>query len=509
MANQQIVDWIKQQDSQNYTSQQLYNSLVQQGYNPNEVNKAIKIASQSPPPINQSIEPTKTSINILPIIIIGVVVIGLISGGIFFFFSQNNKISSDTKTNSQNILTNKKTDQASKTELSECDTFPDKLESCEPFSCKFKHPFTNEIMEKKIIGLVNGKCQYTEEMPNNGKMGCNYSESLRIAVAQYYRDLVVAESAGTNIKANLGNGNVKTTYTINGKRVDNPLQEAMINGQCIISGYEKPQVDDKKNNTLNNKPTGQATLDSIKFDKDTYSKYSSARATIKISYEGNPFHGLILLKMSRDGFSGHKGTSIYSSYVKLIEGDTTINKPVAFTYSNRVTSWPSETSIYKNEGKYTYKFLLFDCNSIINEFNKECDEVEFGTDVFDDGLPSSKPLDTKIVSVDIIKGNLCSLTYSDCENGKHCFVETYENNSNFIGVCLNNQVLINITETCDENYSGCEQYTCDSCLKNHKGCFGGRSGWPDNMTNKCVECDNHMNKCKAGFSCKDYKCVPE
>ena len=100
MANQQIVDWIKQQDSQNYTSQQLYNSLVQQGYNPNEVNKAIKIASQSPPPINQSIEPTKTSINILPIIIIGVVVIGLISGGIFFFFSQNNKISSDTKTNS-------------------------------------------------------------------------------------------------------------------------------------------------------------------------------------------------------------------------------------------------------------------------------------------------------------------------------------------------------------------------------------------------------------------------
>ena len=287
-----------------------------------------------------------------------------------------------------------------------CDAFPDKLDLCESFSCKFEHPFTGEIMEKKIIELENDKCQYTEEMPNNGRMDCEYSESLRKAVAQYYRDLAIAESVGTNVNADLGSGDVKMTYTIDGKAVDNPLQEAMTNGQCIISSYEKPQVNDKENNTLNNKPTGQATLDSIKFEKDSYSIGSSARATIRISYEGEPFYGLILLKMSRDGFSGHRGVSIYSSYVKLIDGDTTINKPVAFTYSNRVISWPSETSIYENEGKHTYEFLLFDCNSIINEFSKECDEVEFGTDVFDDGLPNSKPLDTEVVSIDIVKGSI-------------------------------------------------------------------------------------------------------
>ena len=118
-----------------------------------------------------------------------------------------------------------------------CDAFPDKLDLCESFLCEFEHPFTGEIMEKKIIGLVSDKCQYTEEMPNNGRMNCEYSESLRKAIAQYHRDLAIAESAGTSIEADLGSGDTETTYTIDGKEVENPLQEAMDTGQCVISGY--------------------------------------------------------------------------------------------------------------------------------------------------------------------------------------------------------------------------------------------------------------------------------
>ena len=123
------------------------------------------------------------------------------------------------------------------TELSGCDAFPNKLDTCEAFSCEFEHPFTGEMMEKKIIGLVNGKCQYTEEMPNTGRMDCKYSESLRKAVEQYHRDLATAESAGTSVKADFGSGEVKTKYTIDGKEVENPLQEAMNSGACTISGY--------------------------------------------------------------------------------------------------------------------------------------------------------------------------------------------------------------------------------------------------------------------------------
>ena len=122
-----------------------------------------------------------------------------------------------------------------------CDAFPNKLELCESFSCKFEHPFTGEMMERKIVGLVSDKCQYIEEMPNNGKMDCEYSESLRKAIAQYYRDIAVAESVGTGVEANLGSGDVKTTYIIDGKEVENPLQEAMNSGECVIS------VSDSKN----------------------------------------------------------------------------------------------------------------------------------------------------------------------------------------------------------------------------------------------------------------------
>lgn len=128
-------------------------------------------------------------------------------------------------------------EQLSEVELSECNAFPNKLDACELFSCEFKHPFTGEMLEKKVIGLVNSKCQYTEEMPNNGRMDCEYSESMRKAVAQYYIDVAAAESAGTSFKADLGSGKVETKYTIDGKEVENPLQEAMETGVCVISGY--------------------------------------------------------------------------------------------------------------------------------------------------------------------------------------------------------------------------------------------------------------------------------
>ena len=179
MVNQQLVDWIKSEEAQGYTPQQLSNSLIQQGYNPNEVNEAINIASQPNQQVNPSSEPIKKSFNLLPIIIIGIVVVGLIGGGIFFFTSQdNNNGDSDTEINSNDLLTDKETEkeserlveevqenEPSETELSGCDAFPDKLDACEPFSCEFEHPFTGEMMEKELIGLVNGKCQYTEEMP--------------------------------------------------------------------------------------------------------------------------------------------------------------------------------------------------------------------------------------------------------------------------------------------------------------------------------------------------------
>ncbi|MEA2097553.1 MAG: hypothetical protein U9P70_00520 [Patescibacteria group bacterium] len=92
MANQQLIKWIKSQENQGYSEQQIYNSLIQQGYNPNEVSEAIKNAFQSNQPTS---EPMKKTFNILSILIIGIVVIGLIGGGILFFTFQDDKTDSD------------------------------------------------------------------------------------------------------------------------------------------------------------------------------------------------------------------------------------------------------------------------------------------------------------------------------------------------------------------------------------------------------------------------------
>jgi hypothetical protein len=101
----------------------------------------------------------------------------------------------------------------------------------------FKHPLTGEILEKEILGIIDGKCNYVEQMPNGGKMECKYSESERAVVAQYYKDVANAESVGTSFSLDSGSGEQKAKYTINGKVVDNPLQEAMTSGACVISGY--------------------------------------------------------------------------------------------------------------------------------------------------------------------------------------------------------------------------------------------------------------------------------
>src|SRR3989344_1097297 len=108
-----------------------------------------------------------------------------------------------------------------------CGSYPDKLDACESFSCKFTHILTGELMERKIIGIEGGKCHYTEQMPNNGLMDCKYSESFRKAIAQSYRDFI---ASGGNAETEVTmdeSGKTQTKYTIDGKEVESPLQEAM------------------------------------------------------------------------------------------------------------------------------------------------------------------------------------------------------------------------------------------------------------------------------------------
>jgi hypothetical protein len=103
--------------------------------------------------------------------------------------------------------------------------FPDKLISCTPYKTYYVNPLTSDVLSKQILGVVNSKCIVTENMPNNGLQTCKFTESMRNAVAQYEKDLQ-------------SNADMETKfYVVDGKKVQNPLDEASNDGSCIISGY--------------------------------------------------------------------------------------------------------------------------------------------------------------------------------------------------------------------------------------------------------------------------------
>jgi len=107
-----------------------------------------------------------------------------------------------------------------------------KLATCTSLSQSFKHPFTGEAMKRRI-DKKGEYCIYYETMPNGMSMTCKYTESDRKSVASYYR--AFASSATSGFNAEVSEQSTKTSYTIDGQPVENPIDAAMKNGTCVIA----------------------------------------------------------------------------------------------------------------------------------------------------------------------------------------------------------------------------------------------------------------------------------
>ncbi|MEJ1366190.1 MAG: hypothetical protein RPU52_13970 [Candidatus Sedimenticola sp. (ex Thyasira tokunagai)] len=120
----------------------------------------------------------------------------------------------------------------------ECEKYADKLEACEPYECSFKHPFSGKAMVKKIIGPTpDGNCLTHEQMPGNMVMECRFSESYRKETAEYIREVQAAKE--TRTEARISGGKSEVTTRLDGKKVKNPLQEAMKRGYCQVMMPER------------------------------------------------------------------------------------------------------------------------------------------------------------------------------------------------------------------------------------------------------------------------------
>ena len=262
MVNQQLLEYIKQSIQQGVSREQIKSTLMANGWQAQDVEEGWNNVHAPSVPRAHSVAPMSTSSNTRKVIVgimTGIVVVGggtyVVSQTIF----KSEKMSDVSPVVAQQLPTETpfaipippppsepaptppQPSEPIPTQVTSQNpepVFADALRSCTKHRMTFEHPFTGEMLEKEILGFMNETCNYTEQMPNGGKMECQYSESERIAVAQYYRDVAIAESVGTSLRADFGSGEQQTTYTINGKVVDNPLQEAMDSGACVISGYE-------------------------------------------------------------------------------------------------------------------------------------------------------------------------------------------------------------------------------------------------------------------------------
>ncbi|MBU0503995.1 MAG: hypothetical protein KKG43_06370 [Candidatus Omnitrophica bacterium] len=121
----------------------------------------------------------------------------------------------------------------------ECPDFSDKLRKCEPYKCQFKHPLTGEILERQIVGEVNGRCLYSEQMSNGVEMECSFYQSQREEVAKFFKDtfpkMFSGQFIGGQVSYNL-DGKIVSKIILDGKEVEDPLRDALNSGDCVMSG---------------------------------------------------------------------------------------------------------------------------------------------------------------------------------------------------------------------------------------------------------------------------------
>ncbi len=245
MLNQQLLDYIKQRTQQGVSQEQIKNSLIANGWPEQDIEEGFK--NINTPDIHKVVPAvaSNSAWKVIVEIVIGVVVLG----GVTYLTSQTILKSKDALKTSNEISNQSLTATPSNTTTAQPSlqpatqsqdpeiVFADKLNSCTPYKISFKHPLTGDLLEKEILGVINEKCDYVEQMPNNGKMECKYTESERKAAAQYYKDVASAESLKMSADLNLVSGEKKMTYIVDGKVIDNPLQDFLDNDVCVITGY--------------------------------------------------------------------------------------------------------------------------------------------------------------------------------------------------------------------------------------------------------------------------------
>ncbi|MFC1690919.1 hypothetical protein ACFL0W_01950 [Nanoarchaeota archaeon] len=450
MPNKQLEDYIKKEEVQGYTPDQLYQLLVKQGYNPNEVREAIDAAAGNPAapdqPGNNVTAQTSAPKSNLGLIIGVLFLIIIIAGVAFWFFTM--PVCGDGK-------------------MHESETWQN---CCADVSCPGQMTCDSENMVCK--DPVCAECQYLENHVCKDYECCKNEDCTETQICQDHNC------------AELECGECQ--YAENHECKDH---ECCDNDACL----ETEKCQDNKcievvglteEETVTEKDTGdfycaESENEEIPIsfcsEKSNYELQEDTFFDISTDYTGEPKEVAMITKRYREGFERvfYKDYTANLSnseikYISIVRDTSFKNDKQAFIITDKSSSAPKTSFIY--EGNYIYLLYVYDCEELLSH-NLDCTL---------NGLE------------DTTKDRFKSLFFwkdTDFEN-------MMTNVSNIASLKLDISVSGGKLQ-CTEDQE-CQQ-PCESCNESTHRCT------PEF---RCVECTSKKH-CKKGYECRWNKCIPD
>lgn len=117
--------------------------------------------------------------------------------------------------------------------MENCDTYPEKLTTCQQFTCQYQHPFTGTTETREIVGKKNGLCYTKDSLPNNGQQICRLPQAYLAPMAKQ----VEAVFGGfENSKASFSTSG-DNRLVIDDVEIEDVMNKAIQEDICIIVGY--------------------------------------------------------------------------------------------------------------------------------------------------------------------------------------------------------------------------------------------------------------------------------
>lgn len=128
---------------------------------------------------------------------------------------------------------------APEVDVEDYEGLPAAIYDCEEYNETFRHPWTGDQMRRTVFGIIEDRCHFGEQLPGGGLLTCQFSMERLPAVADFYANAEKYENMEISSNTEFFDGVAVTTntYIVDGEPYDHPIDVALRDGECVVSGY--------------------------------------------------------------------------------------------------------------------------------------------------------------------------------------------------------------------------------------------------------------------------------